>query len=99
MKKMNIFDVYMDDGHNTFKVTVPATSVKSAKEYVQGNGDVVAVKPSELQDIDIGFLADTLKRAQWGQQEIDVITRALAQCAKADTLKSRTAQSGSIPSR
>lgn len=83
MKKMDVYDVYMDDGHNTFKVTVPATSVKSAKEYVQGNGDVVAVKPSELQDIDIGFLADTLKRAQWGQQEIDVITRALAQCGLA----------------
>ena len=79
MKKMNIYDLYMDDGHSTFKVTIPATSVKSAKEYVQGNGDVVAVKQSELQDIDLDCLADTLKRAQWGQQEIDVITRALAQ--------------------
>ena len=25
-------------------------------------------------------LADTLKRAQWGQMEIDIITRALAAC-------------------
>ena len=83
MKKMNIYDLYMDDGYSTFKVTVPATSVKSAKEYVQGNGDVVAVKSSELQDIDLNCLADTLKRAQWGQQEIDVITRALAQCGLA----------------
>ena len=83
MKKMNIYDLYMDDGHSTFKVTIPATSVKSAKEYVQGNGDVVAVKQSELQDIDLNCLADTLKRAQWGQQEIDVITRALAQCGLA----------------
>ena len=83
MKNMNVYDLYMDDGHSTFKVTVPATSVKSAKEYVQGNGDIVAVKPSELQDIDLNCLADTLKRAQWGQQEIDVITRALAQCGLA----------------
>lgn len=83
MKRMSVYDLYMDDGHSTFKVTVPATSVKSAKEYVQGNGDVVAVKPSELQDIDTGFLADTLKRAQWGQQEIDIIVRALAQCGLA----------------
>ena len=83
MKKMNVYDLYMDDGHSTFKVTVPATSVKSAKEYVQGNGDIVAVKPSELQDIDLNCLADTLKRAQWGQQEIDVITRALSQCGLA----------------
>lgn len=79
MKKMNIYDLYMDDGHSTFKVTVPAFSKKDAKEYVQGNGDVVAVKPSELQDIDLNCLADTLKRSGWGQQEIDIIVRALAQ--------------------
>lgn len=79
MKKMNIYDMYMDDGHNMFKVTVPAFSKKDAKEYVEGNGEVVAIKPSELQDIDLNCLADTLKRSGWGQQEVDVITRALAQ--------------------
>lgn len=79
MKKMNVYDLYMDDGHNTFKITVPAFSKKDAKEYVEGNGEVVAIKPSELQDIDLNCLADTLKRNAWGQQEIDVITRALAQ--------------------
>ena len=79
MKKMNVYDMYMDDGHNTFKVTVPAFSKKDAKEYVQGNGEVVAIKPSELQDIDLNCLADTLKRSGWGQKEVDIITRALAQ--------------------
>ena len=79
MRRMNVYDLYMDDGHSTFKVTVPAFSKKDAKEYVQGNGDVVAVKPSELQDIDLNCLADTLKRSGWGQKEVDVITRALAQ--------------------
>ena len=79
MRNMNVYDLYMDDGHNTFKVTVPAFSKKDAKEYVQGNGEVVPIKPSELQDIDLNCLADTLKRSGWGQQEIDVITRALAQ--------------------
>ena len=79
MKKMNVYDLYMDDGRNTFKVTVPAFSKKDAKEYVQGNGEVVAIKPSELQNIDLGYLADTLRQNAWGQQEIDVITRALAQ--------------------
>lgn len=79
MRRMNVYDLYMDDGHNTFKVTVPAFSKKDAKEYVQGNGEVVAIKPSELQDIDLNCLANTLKRSEWGQQEIDVITRALAQ--------------------
>ena len=79
MKNMNVYDLYMDDGHNTFKVTVPAFSKKDAQQYVQGNGEVVAIKPSELQDIDLNCLADTLKRSGWGQQEIDVVTRALAQ--------------------
>lgn len=79
MRRMNVYDLYMDDGHSTFKVTVPAFSKKDAKEYVQGNGDVVAVKPSELQDIDLNCLADTLKRSGWGQQEVDIIVRALAQ--------------------
>ena len=79
MKNMNVYDLYMDDGHNTFKVTVPAFSKKDAKEYVQGNGEVVAIKPSELQDIDLNCLADTLKRSGWGQKEVDIITRALAQ--------------------
>lgn len=79
MRRMNVYDLYMDDGYSTFKVTVPAFNKKDAKEYVQGNGDVMAVKPSELQDIDLNCLADTLKRSGWGQQEIDIIVRALAQ--------------------
>ena len=79
MKKMSVFDLYMDDGEATYKVTVPAFSKKDAKEYVEGNGKVVAIKPSELQDIDLNCLADTLKRSGWGQKEVDIITRALAQ--------------------
>ena len=79
MKKMSVFDLYMDDGEATYKVTVPAFSKKAAAEYVQGNGDVVAIKPSELQDIDLNCLADTLKRSGWEQKEVDIITRALAQ--------------------
>ena len=95
MKKLNVYSVYLDDGKDVFRVTVPAASKKDAAEYVRGNGDVVAIKPAEyvrgngdvvaikpadLQDIDLDALADTLKRAQWGQMEIDIITRALAAC-------------------
>lgn len=50
----------------------------AAKEYVAGNGDVIAVKDAPLQSIDTGCLADTLRRSGWGQMEIDVITRTLA---------------------
>ena len=79
-KKLNVYSVYLDDGKDVFRVTVPAASKKDAAEYVRGNGDVVAIKPADLQGIDLDALADTLKRAQWGQMEIDIITRALAAC-------------------
>ena len=80
MKKLNVYSVYLDDGKDVFRVTVPAANKKDAAEYVRGNGNVVAIKPADLQDIDLDALADTLKRAQWGQMEIDIITRALAAC-------------------
>lgn len=76
MKKMHVYTVYMDDG-DAFKVTIPAVSEASAKEYVAGNGDVIAIKDAPIQDIDTGCLADTLRRGGWGQMEIDVITRTL----------------------
>lgn len=80
MKKLSVYSVYLDDGDNVYKITVPAENEKDAEKYVDGNGDVVAVKKSFLQDIDIGCLTDTLKRNQWGQTEIDVITRTLIRC-------------------
>lgn len=80
MKKLTVFNVYLDDGKDAFRVTVPAASKKEAADYVQGNGEIVAINPAPLQDIDLDCLADTLKRAQWGQMEIDIITRTLAAC-------------------
>lgn len=77
MKKMHVYTVYMDDG-DVYKVTIPAVSEADAKEYVAGNGDVIAIKDAPIQDIDTGCLADTLRRGGWGQMEIDVITRTLA---------------------
>lgn len=77
MKKMHVYTVYMDDG-DAFKVTIPAVSEAAAKEYVAGNGDVIAIKDAPIQDIDTVCLADTLRRGGWGQMEIDVITRTLA---------------------
>lgn len=86
MKKMSVFDLYMDDGEATYKVTVPAFSKKDAKEYVQGNGDVVAVKPSELQDIDLNCLADTLKRSGWASKRLISLSAHLHKLAWKDKL-------------
>jgi hypothetical protein len=76
-KKMTVYTVYMDDGRDCFKVTVPAFSKEDAIKYVEGNGEVIAVKENDLQNIDISCLADTLANNNWGQMEMDVITRAL----------------------
>lgn len=80
MKKLNIYEVYLDDGRDTFKCTIPAENKAAAKKYVAGNGEVVAIRDCDLQDIDTNFLADTLRRNGLGQKEIDVIVRALQTC-------------------
>lgn len=80
MKKMTVYSVYLDDGEDAFRVVVPATSKKEAAAYVAGNGEIVAINPAPLQNIDLDCLANTLKRSGWGQMEIDIITRTLAAC-------------------
>lgn len=77
MKKLHVHDVYCDDGVSCIKVTIPAESKKSAAEYVRGNGDVVAIKESDLQDINCDCLTDTLRRDGWGKKEISLITNLL----------------------
>lgn len=80
MRKLNVYDVYLDDGHDVFKCTVPTESKTAAKKYTAGNGEVVAVKDCVLQDIDTNCLADTLRGNGWGQMETDVIVRVLQAC-------------------
>ena len=80
MKKLHVYDVYLDDGRDVFKVTIPAENRAAAEKYTAGNGEVVAVRDCPLQDINLDFLADTLRKDGWGRMEIDVITRALDAC-------------------
>ena len=81
MKKFKIYDVYMDDGRDCFKVTVPAQTKQGAIDYVNGNGEIIAIRESEsLKDIDVDYLAETLRLNGWGQMEIDVITRLISVC-------------------
>ena len=80
MKKLTVYNVYLDDGKSVFRVTVPTASKKEAADYVQGNGDVVAINPAPVQGIDLHRLAYDLKSCQWSQTDIDIITRTLAAC-------------------
>ena len=80
MKKLHVYDVYLDDGRDVFKTTIPAENRAAAEKYTAGNGEVVAVRECPLQDINLDVLADTLRKDGWGRMEIDVITRALDAC-------------------
>ena len=78
MKSLSVYDVYIDDGMNCSKIIVPAESETKAREYVKGNGEVVAIRKDPIaQDIDTDCLAQTLKDNGWGQVEISIIVRAL----------------------
>lgn len=75
---MNKYMVYLDDGENVFKVAVPAESVESACKFVQGNGEVIAVKDvtDDYQILERDVI-DALLQADFGDTEIDFIARAL----------------------
>ena len=79
MKDLKVFDVYMEDGANIYKTTVPAESKKAAERYIESEygAEIVVTKDSPLQDIDIKYLAETLSRNGWERMEIEVITRTL----------------------
>lgn len=62
MKKLSLYDVYMEDCEAVYKFTVLAENKKDAIKFTEGNGMLVAVKESSLQDIDLGCLANTLKK-------------------------------------
>ena len=75
---MKRFMVYLDDGDNVYKLAIPAKDEKTACEYVQGNGEVIAVKEVEAKDlVSAERVAQALKNADFGKYEIDFITRAL----------------------
>lgn len=81
MKKFTVYNVYLDDGDNVYKIVVPAESEKEAAEYCEGNGEIIAVKKNDLDySIDTATLASYLLNGGWGKTEVDIITRTLAMC-------------------
>lgn len=75
---MKKYMVYMDDGKNCFKIAVPAKNEKMAREYVKGNGEIIAVKDiTEDFPISAEKVASALMSANFGEIEIDLITRCL----------------------
>lgn len=70
--------IYMDDGQDCFKAPVPAENEQAARRYVNGNGEVIAVK--DITDdcpISSNKVSTALRNAGFGQTEIMLIIRAL----------------------
>lgn len=81
MKKFTVYNVYLDDGRDVYKIVVPAESEADAAKYCEGNGEVIAVKKNpDVQKINTSALADCLRTTGWNKAEVDVITRTLAIC-------------------
>jgi hypothetical protein len=75
---MKKYLVYLDDSTNCFRVAVPAIDEEAAQKYVEGNGEVIAVKDiTDDYPIDLNKVAHALRNAQFGLVEIDLITRCL----------------------
>ena len=78
--------VYLDDGHDCFKTAIPAESEEAARKYVEGNGEIVAIKEvTELYKIDAGYVADALKKDNFNNYAIDFIVRALQRTGICET--------------
>lgn len=71
------FLVYLDDGHDAFRVPVPAANLEAAKEYVNGNGEIVAIK-DVTGEYPIGL--ENVREAlntHFGETEMALILRTL----------------------
>lgn len=77
---MKKYLVYLDDGMDAYRIAVPAKNEKEAKNYVSGNGEIIAVKDvTEDYPISLAYVQEALKNACFGQTEIDFIIRTLEQ--------------------
>ena len=78
-QEMKKYFVYLDDETDVYRIAVPAVSEEAAREYVAGNGEVVAVKEVDDFGISAESLSKALRDAGWSEAEVDFVTRALSQ--------------------
>ena len=75
---MKKYMVYIDNGDSVMKIAIPSESVKSAKKYCQGNGEIIKVTDvTDDYPISIDKVVEALKVANFGQVETDLIMRTL----------------------
>lgn len=79
---MKVYEIILESGNNVYKEYIPAESAKLAKEYAQGNGEIIRCKESDLypnNSISTEKVANALRQAMFGENEINIISRALYQ--------------------
>lgn len=75
---MKKFMAYLDDGENCYKIAVPAESIKDAKVFVEGNGEIIkVVDVSDSFSISAEKVAEVLTSGGFSQVEVDFIVRTL----------------------
>ena len=79
MTALRKYFVYLDDNsEDVLKVAIPAKDEADARDYVNGNGEVIAIRDvTERYPISADDVARALKNAGFGQTEVDLITRTL----------------------
>lgn len=76
--KMRKYMVYLEDRDNVYRIAVPARDQEDAIRWVEGNGDLVAVKDvTDDYQISADRVAEALLSAGFGKVETDFILRAL----------------------
>lgn len=83
--KLKKYMVYLDDGRDCFKIAVPAKDEASARKFVNGNGEVVAVKDVTSDfPISLDAVSRSLQSSGFDKNKIDFILRTLSFCEVAE---------------
>lgn len=76
---MKVYDVFLfSPNGGSFVAAVPAINEEAAREYVKGNGEVVAIKEAD-ERLSEEVLANDLLAEGWSRRKIDIACRALYQ--------------------
>mgnify|MGYP001283674623 FL=1 len=86
MTELKIYKVYLEDSSSTcFSTLIPAKNEMEVAKYVQGNGEIIAVKDvSDTSRIDTDTVYDILRKGNEKvnaitEKQIDLIIRVLRQ--------------------
>lgn len=74
MTKNRAFEAVFETTDGAFKLTRPAENARQFKNIFQGNGEMIKLTDvTEETPISLSHLEKTLKRAEYGRREIEII--------------------------